>query len=360
MDWANIFPSFSGTRPSATTKPPRISGKFRLEIYGQLATFIEDGFTPFDTTQVLAIEYGDSQSDPRGKAYRYLAKRLTQGSSISQALKGSVPQSDLYVLEAAEEIGSLDEGFRRLIFFSEKSSELKSNLFSLGQPIFMAAFALGILYSFSSFVIPEFAATLPIEELGLATTSLIAMGNFLGTYTLPVLAFFAVYFAISTAFLTNFSSPIRDKFLTRFLPPWNIYQMFVANSFLLTLGTMMESGIRLKEALEMIKSLSGKYLSGHIEQMQVLLSAGSKVGRAIAVDIFDKENKRLLRIYGKSDQFESKMQLIAQRSLEQSLKRVKRIVDLANIIIKLVIGLIIVWVVFALGGVIAPIIEKSI
>jgi toxin co-regulated pilus biosynthesis protein E len=360
MYLSNIFPSFTKFAARSMTKAPRISGNFRVEIYGQLATFIEDGFTPFNTMQILAVEYGDSQSDSRGRVYRYLAKRLTQGSSIAQALRGSVPQSDLYVLEAAEKIGSLDEGFRRLIFFSEKSSELKSNLFSLGKPVLMAAFALGILYAFSSFVIPEFASTLPKEDLGGATTSLISMGNFLGIYTQPILAIIAVYFSVSTALLSNYSSPLRDKFLTRFLPPWNIYQMFVANSFLLTLGTMMKSGIRLKDALEMIKSLSGKYLSGHIEQMQILLSAGAKEGRAIAGDIFDKENQRLLRIYGKSDQFESKMQLIAQRSLEQSLKRVKRIVDLANIIIKLVIGLIIIWIVFALGGVIAPIIEQSI
>lgn len=355
-----MFPSFIKTRPRAISKPPRISSKFRLEIYDQLATFIEDGYKPFITMQILAVEYGGSQRDSRGKVYRYLAKRLTQGSSIAHALKGSVPQTDLYVIEAAEKIGSLGEGFRRLIFFSEKSSELKSNLFSLCKPAVMGAFALGILYAFSSFVIPEFASTLPVKELGGATTSLIAMGNFLGTYTIPILAIITAYFAASTAFLTNYSSPIRDKFLTRFLPPWNIYQMFVANSFLLTLGAMMESGIRLKEALEMIKSLSGKYLSVHIEQMQVLLSEGAKEGRAIAGDIFDKENQRLLRIYGKSDQFESKMQLIAQRSLEQSLKRISRIVGVADVVIKLVIGLIIIWIVFAIGGVIAPIIENSI
>jgi len=360
MDIAQLFPSLTKARNSRRAKIPRIKGKFRVEIYNQLATFIEDGFTPFRTTQILAIEYGDTKKDPRAKAYRYLAKKLTQGDSIASALEGAVPQSDLYVLEAAEKIGALDEGFRRLIYFSEKSAELKAKLFSLIKPAMMAAAALGILYVFATGVLPDFATMIPVADQGGATTSLMATGQFLETYTLPILVLLAGYFAISVALLPTLSSRFRDQILKRYLPPWNFYQMFVANSFLLTLGTMMESGIRLKDALPMISKLSGRYLKDHITQMDALLSAGSKEGRAIATELFDKENQRLLRIYGQSDQFESRMQTIAQRSLEASLRRVDNIVDASNLVMKILIAAIIIWIVMGIGGVVIPMIEQNI
>ncbi len=360
MNIAQIFPFLKTSARSGRAKQPTLKGAFRVEIYNQLATFIEDGFTPFKAATILAVEYGDSPKDRRGKFYRYLTKRLTQGESMASALRGTVPQTDLYVLEAAEEIGSLGEGFRRLIYFSEKSAQLTGNLFSLFKPLGLVFAATGILYGFASAVLPDFATMVPPSEWGGATISLMETGDFLENWALIIFGVIGIYFVISSALLPSYSSPFRDKVLKRYLPPWNFYQLFVANSFLLTLGTMMQSGIRLKDALPMVKAFSGTYLKDHIEQMEASLQGGLKEGRAIATDLFDVENQRLLRIYGQSDQFESKMQVIAQRSLEYSIKRVEKIVGTANVVMRIAIAFIIIWIVMAIGGVVLPMIEQSI
>lgn len=339
---------------------PRISGKFRVEIYSQLAAFIEDGFTPFETAKMLAVEYGDKPRGQRARVYRYLAKRLTQGNSMAQALKEAVPNADLYVIEAAEKIGALDEGFNRLIYLTQKSGELTSKILMLLKPAGMVVTVFAILYGFATRVLPDFTTMVDDSSQGGATTSLIATGVFLENYIALIVSVFVIYIVISYALLERLSHPLRDKVLSRYIPPFNFYQLFAANSFLLTLGTMMQSGIRLKDALAMIKPLSGKYLSDHIDEMEIRLSHGAREGHAIATDLFDDENKRLLRVYGRTEQFEQKMQQIAQRSLEAALKRVDRVVEVASLAIKILAAGVIVWIVMAIGGVIIPLIGNSI
>lgn len=355
-----LLPSLAKAKKSGAKKKPRkMSGKFKFEVYEQMASFIEDGFTPFQIAEMLAVEYAREKGDPRAKFYRYLTIRLREGDKLSRALTGLVPQEDLYVIEAAESSGRLAQGFKRLIYFTQKKDELRGKMFSLLKPLAMAVAALGILYGFSSSVLPDFATMVTEEQRGAATTSLMAMGDWLEIYTLPIVAGIIAYFLISAAFLSSLSHPLRDRFLNKFLPPWNFYQMFVSNSFLLTLGTMMESGMRPNVALGIVKQFSGPYLSFHIDIMERSLAQGSSDARAIATELFDKESARKLRTLGRAGQLEETMQKIAQRSIEASMKRVDTIVDSANVAMKLVIASIVIWIVFAIGGVILPMIQNT-
>jgi len=354
-----IFPSLTKSNSGTKKKPKKLKGKIKFEIYEEIAAFLEDGFTPYKISEMMAVEYRNEKRDPRGKFYRFLVIRIREGYSLAKAVKGLVPQEDLYVIESAEKTGRLAEGFKRLIYFTKKSDELKAKMFSLFKPLAMAFAALGILYGFSSSVLPDFATMVTDDQRGAATTSLMQMGDWLEVYTAPILLVIAVYFGISAALLTTFRNPIRDQFLNRYVPPWNFYQMFLANSFLLTLGTMMESGMRTKDALHIVKQFSGPYLSDHIDLMERSLNQGASDAKAIATDLFDKESARKLRTLGSSGQLETMMQKIAQRSLEASMKRVDKIVDGANVFMKLIIAGIVVWIVFAIGGVILPMISNT-
>lgn len=357
MDLEKIFPvslQSSGRRRSAL----KLKGAMKHEVYSQLASFIEDGFTPYRTAEALAIEYGRESRDKRGQFYRFLVRQLKEGDEIAKALRGVVPETDLFVLESAEQTGKLAEGFTRLMYFNEQSSILKSKMFSLMKPLAMAAAALGILYGFATGVLPGFTTMVPEDQLGGGTTSLLAMGEWLEIYTLPILSGIAIYFVASLAMLTRFTNPVRDKYLNRFLPPWNFYQIFTSNSFLLTLGTMMESGIRLSQALPMIKEYSGPYLANHIDIMEQSVKEGATDGAAVATDLFDKESKLLLRVYGRGNQFDKQVQKVARRSMEAAMRRIDKIVEAANTAMMVVIAGIIIWIVSGIGGVVLPMISN--
>lgn len=357
MDLATFFPFLS--KSSARRKShPKLKGNMKQEIYSQLGSFIEDGFTPYRTAEALAIEYGRDPRDKRGQFYRYLTRQLKEGDEIAKALRGVVPETDLFVLESAEQTGRLAEGFERLVFFNQQSAVLKAKMSSLFKPLAMAGAALGILYGFATGVLPGFTTMVPEDEWGAGTTSLIAMGEWLEIYTLPILLGVVVYFVVSFAMLTRLSYPIRDKYLNRFLPPWNFYQIFTSNSFLLTLGTMMESKIRLSQALPMIKEYSGPYLANHIDEMEQAVKEGATDGAAVATDLFDRESKLLLRVYGRGNQFETQVQKIAKRSMDAAMQRIDKIVEAANTAMKIVIAGIIIWIVSGIGGVVLPMISN--
>ena len=357
MDLSKVFPTFSGPTTRRKAKP-KLKGKSKQEIYTQFASFIEDGFTPYRTAEALAIEYGRDSRDKRGQFYRYMARQLKEGDEIAKALRGVVPETDLFVLESAEKTGLLAEGFNRLIYFNEQSGILKDKMLSLFKPLALAAAALGILYGFATGVLPGFTTMVPEDEWGGGTTSLIAMGEWLEIYTLPILAGITIYFVVSMAMLTRLTSPIRDKYLNRFFPPWSFYQIFTSNSFLLTLGTIMESGIRLNQALPMIKEYSGAYLANHIDRMEQSVKEGATDGAAVATDLFDKESKLLLRVFGRGNQFDKQVQKIAKRSMEAAMRRIDRIVEVANTTMKIAIAGIIIWIVSGIGGVVLPMISN--
>src|SRR5579864_7046494 len=247
-----------------------IIGKFKgvseqaLVVFArQFATMINAGLAMVRCLDVLGVQTEDSQLKPIIVAVR----REVEGGSTLAAALGKFPKvfSPLFtnMVRAGELGGILDDVLNRLAGFLEKDFNLKKKVKSaMTYPTVILVMAIGIVIFLVTFILPTFVAMfqqmdmklpLPTEILIVFTVS--ARNPYI---LIPALVVLALAFV---AFNRYTSTPVGRRQYDAFklkLPVFGMLIRKVAISrFCRTLGTLLQSGVPIMPALEIVGKASG-------------------------------------------------------------------------------------------------------
>jgi len=187
---------------------------------------------------------------------------------------------------------------------------------------------------------PTYMSLLPVAEwpwmgqwLQAASTTLvkhwISFGIFLG-----ILAWGAQWS------MTKVTGPVR-RVLDR-VPPWSIFKTFHACSFLITLASLMKSGVPVFDALKRMEALSGKniWLRSYIQTMLLNLRKGGRnFGQHLDVGLLDKSTALDVIDYSELGRFEEAIYKMGEQLLRKSLVDIKKGMAVAKNIMIAFIGL---------------------
>ena len=185
---------------------------------------------------------------------------LRAGRSLSEGLSRHAAFDDLYVelIRVGEEAGALGNVLMRLAGRLEKASALKRKARSaLAYPAVVLSVALLATVFMLLVIVPtfeqmfqDFGAQLPFP-----TRMLLALSGFLTEYYLFMIGGgIAVGFALSKGFETPKGKELWDRFLLRLPIIGGLIRKSLLARFSRTLGTLLEGGVPLAEALEMLSS----------------------------------------------------------------------------------------------------------
>ncbi|PLX93056.1 MAG: type II secretion system protein GspF [Desulfuromonas sp.] len=229
-----------------------------------LATLLQAG-VPLDEALQSVIEQVENPAQNR--LYTQVREQVRQGSSLFQALADqgrSFP--DLYqrMVQVGENSGSLDQVLLRLADFLEEQARLHSRTVSaLAYPVLMAIVGCGVLLFLLSFVVPKITRMLTDlgQALPLPTRLLITGSDLFSTYSwLVALLIGGGIFALIRYRRTS-AGRLKLDALTLKLPLIGRIQREIATArFSRTLGTLLQSGVPLLNALE----ISCGLLSNHV------------------------------------------------------------------------------------------------
>ncbi|MFN5811718.1 MAG: hypothetical protein ACK44R_11080, partial [Burkholderiales bacterium] len=137
-------------------------------------------------------------------------------------------------------------------------------------PVVMIIVFYGMLYGFAAHVVPVLSNILPPEKWPFVGKLLYATSTTIHSYGHYIFAGFVV-----TALMFVYSLPRWTGVLRRRLdpyPPWVLYRDFSGAMLIVSLSTLMRSGVSLRSSLERALRYSSPWLAWHIREILTRLS----------------------------------------------------------------------------------------
>ena len=230
----------------------------------QLATLMGAGITLVASLELLITQ----ESNPLlKKILAQIKESVNEGNSMASSLSQHAKYfSQIYInmVTAGEASGSLDLVLERLADFSENQEALKGKVIAaMVYPVIMLFIGVLALLVLVTFVVPKFTAVLEAMEkaLPLPTQIVIGASNFLKSYW-----WLLVLIVVSIIVLFKYAKKIEkyarmwDSFKLKapFFGPV-INKMIIAR-FGRTLGSLLQSGVTLISALEIVRNVVNNIL----------------------------------------------------------------------------------------------------
>lgn len=232
----------------------------------------------------------EQTSKPRLQAAIYeIRDKVNSGANLGDAM-AEHPRifSAIYVnmVRAGELSGSLESVLVRLAEILERQAKLKGQMIStLAYPAFMSCFAVGVIVFLMMVIMPRITKIFEKQHAKLPTITevMIAVSSFVGHYWIFVLlAMFGLY-ALWRFWVSRDEGRRRwDRWKLRFPVYGGLHLKLVCARFSRTLGTMLQSGLTMLPALEVVNTiLDNRHIQTHMDDVK----AGVRRGRDLALPL---------------------------------------------------------------------------
>lgn len=338
--------SFSVARYIQRVRPAEVSVMTR-----QLATLISAGFPLVSAIDSLIPQTGSVALK------RQLAKikdSIVEGNSFARSLS-MFPRSftDLYInmVYAGESSGTLEIVLERLADITEKQQALKQRIrTAMAYPIFMTLIGALVLFLLLTFIVPSITSifadmhqTLPVPTLILIHTS-----SFFKKYWWLILAACtAILLALRALLKTAKGRYTLDKITLKVPGLGPLAGKLAVARFARTLGSLLENGVPMLTALDIVKNIVGnKLIADVIEDAAKEVGKGQALGTALAGSkVFPDISIQMIQVGEQSGQMETMLNKITdvfEREVEASIMGITSLIEpLMILIMGVVVGFIV-------------------
>jgi type II secretory pathway component PulF len=320
--------------------PKHLKFKFglthRVNLYERLKSYTEEEFPVFESLLKFKQRY-DKKKDFRGKIIAHWLDKMKNGATFSQAIRGWVPEAELNLISAGEDGTGLENGLREAIKFGKSSQRIKGTIIGGAMyPLVLLLVILGFTAMFSKQMAPTYLNILPLERWPDGGKYFYIMSKFLVDYWYYLLAIFIGTGILIGKTIGSWTGSLRH--VADRVPPWSVYKVYQACSFLIGLASMMQSGIPLNDSLLKIKKTASPWLAEYVEEMMKNLRRGGKnFGQHLNVGLLDEETAGDVIDYSELGKFELAIYSIGEKNLEESVVQIgNRMGLIRNLMIVLV------------------------
>ncbi len=286
-----ITPSKIKTKPkdlfeNISFLQPKVKTKDIVIFTRQLSTMIDAGLPLIQGLEILATQ----QENPTfKKILQEIKADVESGATFADALKKYPKQFDRLfcnMVAAGEMGGILDEVLRRLAAYMEKAQALKSKVKgALTYPTIVLAIAFLVLAVILIFVIPVFQKMFADfgKALPLPTQLVVNLSDFVKSYFLVMVAGIVVFILLFKKYYnTKSGRRIVDRLILKAPVFGPLLRKVAVAKFTRTLGTLINSGVPIIEALNVASGTAGNKI---VEEAIKGVRASISEGRTIAAPL---------------------------------------------------------------------------
>jgi type IV pilus assembly protein PilC len=296
----------------------RISLKDMVVFSRQFASMIEAGIAMLRVLTVLI----EQTENPKLAGYlREIKLDIEQGVPLSESLAKYPDAFDrLYVamVRAGETGGVLDQVLNRLAGFLEARSKLTHKVkTAMTYPVTVIVISLVVVWFMLTFILPKFSAIFAGTggKLPAFTQALIDVSDFLRSPYVVILgvAVWFTYSSLITWYGTEDGRYRLDNLTLRVPVFGDIIRKVAVARFTRTFGTLIQSGVPIITALEVVKeSASNAVLERVIEDVQKETQEGGQISTQLGrSDIFPPMVTQMVAIGEESGELEIMLEKIA-------------------------------------------------
>ncbi len=252
---------------------PKIKRKSLTTFTRQLATLLEAGLPLVRGLRTLERQAKDIAEK---RVIGDIADGVEGGMTFSEALASQPKTFDrLFVnmVRAGEASGGMEQVLAKLAEYMEKAARLKSKVkAALVYPVVVLTIALTITAGLLIFIVPKFARMftemLGGEALPMITRIVMAVSDVLvKRFWIGGIIIISVVLAFVGFKKTKFGSYFLDMLAIKMPPFGTLVTKSSVARFCSTLGTLMESGVSVLNALQIVRDTSGNELLARAVQV---------------------------------------------------------------------------------------------
>jgi type IV pilus assembly protein PilC len=346
--------SARGSRPEATTEEKWYQKEFFfgrtvkaeevMNFSRQAASFMRAGIPILDS---LAIVADETTAKELRKVLTDIQRRLRAGSSFGDAIAQHprvFPGYYIAVIRASELTGQLDEAFEQLAAYMQRDISARRQVkSSLTYPAFVFALAIVAVIVMAVYVLPKFKGfyTSLGARLPIPTRILLWFTDFMANWWWLIAGSLVVGVVLGFLLLGGKHGKRRRDVLLLKLPAVGpLMQLIAIERFCRVLAALVHAGVSLPDAVQVSAESTNQTV--FIEKLAVAREAmirGEGLARPIAATgLFPAAGRQMIRVGESTGSLDEQLQTAAtfyERELEY---RLKRVTDLFEPTVIVVVG----------------------
>jgi len=312
----------------------------------QLATLLGAGLPLVSAMDALISQI---RSQAFKKMLAKIKDSIVEGNSFARSLSlfpGTFSSLYVNMVKAGETSGALDIVLERLADITEKQEALKNRIrAAMAYPILMCFIGMLVLFLLLTFIVPNITSifsdmnqTLPVPTLILIKIS----GIFKNYWWMIFIVLTIILFALNSIRKTTKGGYFFDK-TKLLLPRFGLLAKKIAVArFSRTLGSLLENGVPMLSALEIVKNIvDNALISDAIEEASKEVGKGQGLGPALAGSkIFPDLAIQMIMVGEQSGKLEAMLDKIAdvyENEVENSIMSMTSLLEPVMILIMAVI-----------------------
>ena len=356
----------NGAAVTAAPSPPAATQKLKIP-HNQLLIFTEQlghllraGMTLDEGLSVLEKRLKQPKMQQMTHA---LHQALVDGRSFSQALRDFpriFPTIYVNLIAAGEASGALPDILTRLVEHLMQAKDLRDRVQqALIYPAFLAIAGAGLIAIFITFMVPQLTGFLAQNGgvLPLPTRILLGMHHVITGYWWVVgLVGVGAFVGVRAFVRTEEGRVTWDRFRLSLPAYGRIIRHRYYAQFSRTLGTLMENGIPLLKALDLVTEIAGnKFLEAKLAEVRRAVIDGATLSTALSNQkLFPELFTDMMAVGEQTGHFAQTMQTIAdvyERELDRTVKTISALIPPVIIcLIALVVGFVVYSILSAVFG----------
>ena len=341
--------TFSLASRFSRTRPVEVAMMTR-----QLATLVGAGFPLVSALDALVPQ---TKSHGFKKILAQIKNLIVEGNSFARALSNYPGQfSSLYVnmVRAGETSGTLEIVLERLADLTEKQQALKNRIqTALAYPIFMMVIGTAVLFILLIYIVPSITSIFSDmnQVLPTPTRILIFLSDFFKSYWWSIF----IIIAVVAVFFNRAKKTEKGRFwidkTVLMLPGVGILVKKLAVArFARTLGSLLENGVSMLIALDIVKNIAGnRLIADSVETAAIEVGKGQGVGAALSGSgIFPLLSIQMIQVGEQSGQLETMLTKISDVFENEVETTIMRLTSYLEPVMILVMGTIVAFIVLSI------------
>ncbi len=304
-----------------------VSARDRASMYQKLVVLLDNNVLLVGALQELFDVYSQDGRRVGGVAtfLQHCRRTVANGRAFSEAVAPWVSPVEASIIAAGERSGTLREAFKDATDLITGVSKIKWLV--VGGTIYPALLAgvIGyILYIIQGKLVPSLEKVAPPETWPGAAAVMYDLSRFTSNFGIPLVVFSIALIVAAIVSLPRLTGNLRYH-LDR-VPPWSVYRQVQGSTLLLTVGTLIKSGIKLHDALLLLRENANPYLTERLDAVILGTTKGLNFGEALEAAEFrfpDIESIRFVRILARREGFDTSLINYAREYRELVVTRVK-------------------------------------
>lgn len=347
----------------STLLPKRVGVKHLLAFTQELATLISSGL-PLDRS--LKILGQLTENERLGETAKDVLKRIEGGNSLAEALAAHsqiFPKIYINMVKAGESGGFLDVILFRLAQYLQSVKEIRDYLISVMiYPIILTLVSGISIVILITFVIPRLAKIFSDvgQAIPLSTQIMLSLSHFIRDYWWVGLGIIFLIYLLLKAYKQNEERLLTwDRFKLKWATLGDLIRKIEVARFSRTLGTLLQSGVSILPALNLVKEISqNRAISRSITYVHDRLREGKAISKSLEeVGIFPPLAIHMIGVGEETGRLDEMLIKVAETYEENIRNSIKRFVSLLEPMIILIMGTVVGFIVISMLWAIFSIVE---